>query len=151
MVNKILFYPRLALLCFKLSLSLFLFSLNVLWIKFNQKKLWLSVSATLLLLIWLSNFYIFHKKNTPQVQVFEIQILEKDLENSLLKERVLLTKTQAEKKFKNYEEIEQLGVQNLKLYLNLSQISQILENESQSRDYLNKAKTIAPHFKYLEN
>lgn len=151
MANKIVFYLKLSWLCLKLSFNLFLFSLNILWLKFNQKKLWLSLSITLLLLIWISNFYIFHRKNTPRVQIVEVQILKNNSENFLLEEKVLLTKTQVSKELEYYQKIEQLGVNSLGLWLNLSQLSQILENEKLAQDYLNKAKTIAPHFQYLEN
>lgn len=150
-MNKIVFYLKLAWLCLKLSFNLFLFGLSILQLKFNQKKFWFSISIVLFLLIWSSNFYIFHKKNTPQIQIVEIQILENESGSSLPKERVLLTKSQAEEKIKNYEKTEQLKVHNLGLWLNLSQLNQVLGNEKLAQDYLNKAKIIAPHFKYLED
>ena len=150
-MNKIVFYLKLAWLCLKLSFNLFLFGLSILQLKFNQKKFWFSISIVLFLLIWSSNFYIFHKKNTPQIQIVEIQILENESGSSLPKERVLLTKSQAEEKIKNYEKTEQLKVHKLGLWLNLSQLNQVLGNEKLAQYYLNKAKIIAPHFKYLED
>lgn len=144
MANKIISYLQLTWLCLKLGFSLFLFGLDVLRLKFDQKKLWLGISLALFSLIWASNFYILHKKNTPQVEVIRLQILENEAKNPLLKEKVLITTTQAADKLKGYKKIEQIGVRNLGLWLNLSQLNLILGNEKLAQDYLNKAKTIAP-------
>lgn len=85
------------------------------------------------------------------MRVSKIQNLENESEIFFLQERFLLTKTQAEEKLKNYEKIEQAGIHNLGLWLNLSQLYKLLGNESLAQEYLSKAKTIAPHIKYLEN
>lgn len=148
MANRILSYLKLTWLCFKLSLNLLFFALTVLLLKMGQKKTWPIIIITLILLIWIANVYILIQKNTPKLEVSWTQKLENLPQTITTKEEVLLTKEQAEDQIRVYEKME---INNLSLWLNLSQLSKILGNDDLAQEYLDKAKAIAPQIKYSEN
>ena len=126
MANRILSYLKLTWLCFKLSLNLLFFALTVLLLKMGQKKTWPIIIITLILLIWIANVYILIQKNTPKLEVSWTQKLENLPQTITTKEEVLLTKEQAEDQIRVYEKME---INNLSLWLNLSQLSKIFGND----------------------
>lgn len=148
MIDKIISYLKLGWLCFKLSFSIFFFGLDVLLIKIKQKKTWPIFFAITIFLIWTINLYILTKKNTPQIEITTPQSLTNSEEINIQKINLLLTKNQLEMKLETYKTIEESGIKNLGLYLNLSQLHDILGNDQLAQDYLNKAKEIIPQINY---
>lgn len=144
MIDKIISYLKLGWLCFRLSFSIFFFGINVLLIKIQQKKTWPIFFAITISFIWIINLYILAKKNTPQMEIIESQFLEDSGEINIQKTNTLLTKDQLETKLETYKTIEESGIKNLSLYLNLSQLHNILDDNQLAQDYLNKAKKIDP-------
>ena len=144
MIDKIISYLRLGWLCFRLSSSIFFFGINVLLIKIQQKKTWPIFFAITISFIWIINLYILAKKNTPQMEIIESQFLEDSGEINMQKTNTLLTKDQLKTKLETYKIIEESGIKNLSLYLNLSQLHNILDDNQLAQDYLNKAKEIDP-------
>ena len=148
MIDKIISYLKLGWLCFKLSFSIFFFGLDVLLIKIKQKKTWPIFFAVTIFLIWTINLYIITKKNTPQIEITAPQSLTNSEEINIQKINFLLTKNQLEMKLEAYKTIEESGIKNLGLCLNLSQLHDILGNDQLAQDYLNKAKEIIPQINY---
>lgn len=150
MANKIIFYLKLAWLCLSLGLKILWFAIDFVLQKINQKKAILIVGISLISLVWIINFYILDKKNTPQVELITIQINDGEQE-SLTKQRVILEKNQVEEEIEIYKEIEKLQVKNLGLLLNSGQLNKALNNEELAQKYLDEAKIISPNLTYLEN
>ena len=148
MTDKIISYLKLGWLCFKLSFSIFFFGLDVLLIRIKQKKTWPIFFALTIFLIWTMNLYILTKKNTPKIEITEAQLVNNSEEIKIQKTNTLLTKNQLETKLEEYKSIEESGIKNLSLYLNLSQLHHILGNSQLAQDYLNKAKEIIPQINY---
>lgn len=148
MTDKIISYLKLGWLCFKLSFSIFFFGLDVLLIKIKQKKTWPIFFTVTIFLIWTINLYILTKKNTPQIEITAPQSLTNSEEINIQKTNLLLTKNQLETKLETYKTIEESEIKNLGLYLNLSQLHNILGNDQLAQDYLNKAKEIIPQINY---
>jgi hypothetical protein len=148
--NKIIFYLKLAWLCLSLGFKILWFAIDFLLQKINQKKAIAIVGISLISFVWVINFYIFYKKNTPQVELVTIQINDNGQE-SLVKQRVVLEKSQVEDGIKIYKEIEEMRVKNLGLLLNLNQLNKALNNEDVAQKYLDEAKAISPNLSYLEN
>lgn len=150
MVNKIIFYLKLAWLCLSLGLKILWFAIDFVLQKINQKKAILIVGISLISFVWIINFYILDKKNTPQVELITIQINDGEQE-ALTKKRVILEKNQIEEGIKVFEEIQKMQVKNLGLLLNSSQLNKALNNEGLAQKYLDEAKIISPNLTYLEN
>ena len=144
MIDKIISYLKLGWLCFRLSSSIFFFGIDVLLIKIQQKKTWPIFFAITISFIWIINLYILTKKNTPQIEIIDSQFLEDSGEISIQKTNTLLIKDQLKTKLEAYKIIEESGIKNLSLYLNLSQLYNILDENQLAQDYLSKAKEINP-------
>jgi len=143
-IDKIISYLKLGWLCFRLSSSIFFFGIDVLLIKIQQKKTWPIFFAITISFIWIINLYILTKKNTPQIEIIDSQFLEDSGEISIQKTNTLLIKDQLKTKLEAYKIIEESGIKNLSLYLNLSQLYNILDENQLAQDYLSKAKEINP-------
>ncbi len=78
------------------------------------------------------------------MEIIESQFLEDSGEINMQKTNTLLTKDQLKTKLETYKIIEESGIKNLSLYLNLSQLHNILDDNQLAQDYLNKAKEIDP-------
>jgi hypothetical protein len=143
-IDKIISYLKLGWLCFRLSFSIFFFGINILLIRIQQKKTWPIFLAIIISFIWIINLYILTKKNTPQIEIIKPQFLEDFGEINISKTNALLTKDQLKTKLETYKTIEESGIKNLSLYLNLSQLHIILDDNQLAQDYLNKAKEINP-------
>lgn len=150
MAKKVIFYFKLAWLCLKLSFELFVFALNYLLLKTDQKKVFKVCCSLLILLTIITNVYLFNKKNTPQIELNQIQSINYFQTITLSSKKVILEVEQLQEQLDHYQKIEQKNVKSLELLLNLSQINKALGDNKSTQEYLNKAKEILP-INSLEN
>jgi len=143
-INKIITFFQLVYLCFKLILNILGFGLELFLIKTKKRKINQVLTIILLFLIWISSFYTYIRKNTPQIEIFSPPALKQTQNVNLITKQLLLTKDEIKILLTNYTKLEQNNIQNLGLYLNLSQLENIMDNEQVAQKYLEKAKNISP-------
>lgn len=151
MATKFLSYLKLVWLCLKLSFNLLFLGLDILLLKVRQKKAWLAFGVGLVLLVWTANFYIWDKKNTPQLEITFVTMSKNSAEVALSKKKVLLAKDQIGETIQTYNQMAEIKIDNLGLWLNLKQLNEILENSELAQENLNKASAIMPQISNLKD
>jgi len=149
--TKFLSYLKLVWLCLKLSFNLLFLGLDILLLKVRQKKAWLAFGVGLVLLVWTANFYIWDKKNTPQLEITFVTMSKNSAEVALSKKKVLLAKDQIGETIQTYNQMAEIKIDNLGLWLNLKQLNEILENSELAQENLNKASAIMPQISNLKD
>jgi len=138
-VSKLLFYPRLAWLCFKLTLNLLFLSVELILADVNKKSLQGIVLFALLAASLVSNLYLWRLKNTPIETAAETPSIFSTENNAGPTKKWTLSPEQVGEQMAFYQSLEAKGVQNKAVFLNLSNISLALGESEQSETYLMKA------------
>jgi hypothetical protein len=112
--------------------------------KIDQKRSLAFLTIGFLILLWSNNFYLLHKKNTPQLKIIHHSPLVQVEDSNFAKDFFLLTDDEVKLKLKDYQELDNDGVKNLGLDLNLIQLGTVLEDKSLTQEYFDLAQTIAP-------
>lgn len=148
MFNNFLFYLRLTWLCFKLFLNLIGFGLSFLLKKAN-KNAFLEISIfTLILLSAVFNFWLFEKKNTPEINLKKAEVFTIPNQESL-PQKTILKNENVREKLDYYQKLDKNKIKNLGLFLNLSQLYEIERSKELSNKYLDQAQEIEPKISKL--
>lgn len=144
MIRKVIAFFQLSYLCFQLALNILAFGAEVFLVRVKKNRINKFLLLFLFFLIWLGNLYIYHKKNTPQIEIIAHSSIESPLNIDLPTNQFLLTKIEVANLLMTYTEIEKNQVKNLGLYLNLSQLENVIGNKELAQKHLQQAKNITP-------
>ena len=132
------------ILCWRLIWHLLIFILQISFNRLQIKKLGTVLCLALLLLIWIVNFGLLLKKNSP-ITTFKTAEELPHLDNQLFaSDKKEFTPEEAGLQLKKYQELEKSGINNFYLLLNLNQLSQVLDQRTEAKEYWLKALKIQP-------
>ncbi len=147
MLTNLFFYLRLAGLCLRLISNLVVFTLLFVFAKLNQQKLLNIILILFIILVWLSNIFLFRQKNTAQIIVEKAYLEEMSQQNNFKTQQFLLNKTELNEKILNQEKLVNQGIKNLQLFLNLANLHSISKNQASVKKYLEQAILINPEIR----
>ena len=141
MLKTVFYHFSLFWLCLRLIINISIFSLKILFNKILSKN-WLFPLILIFCFSLLAlNIFLLKEKSTTRVVSQEIIFPELKLSDSSYQD---LTQDEINSKIKYYSELENQGIKNLNLYLNLAVLYQG-RDQNISKEYFKKAKEIDPN------
>lgn len=141
MLKTVFYHFSLFWLCLRLIINISIFSLKILFNKILSKS-WLFPLILIFCFSLLAlNIFLLKEKSVVRVVSQEIMFPELKLSDSSYQD---LTQAEINSRIEYYSELENQGIKNLNLYLNLAVLYQS-KDQNLSKEYLEKAKQIDPN------
>lgn len=141
MLKSLFYHLSLFWLCFRLLISLINFSIKIIFHKISEKNWLIPLFAIIYFSLLAFNLYLFKEKTTPKVITQDIEVSTLNLENINYQN---LTENEIKTQIEYYSDLENQGIKNFNLYLNLAALHQ-KDNPKISQEYLKKAQKIDPN------